>query len=385
MRSSPARRAGTLLGVACLLAAAMPLAATADVIGLPDMRATTVSFGFDMSTWSLDVRDLDRYTQMAVPMAIAIPFGDRLSIDLAARPFRSHIDPAFVSSDAVTSMSDMLVRASYRLGRDAAIVVVSVGAPTGKAELEDATEIANAVFAADRRFANPVTSFGTGLVANASLAIARPVGNWAFGGGVGFSYRAEYDVSVFSDTTGVADSTVAYDPGEEINLTVGLDRNFAMGSRPAQVTADVVYTLYSDDKQGGEEVLKLGDKLFIEGRLLLPVGPIDPLMLTVRGRSRGDAEIPNAPQVEQGADADVQLTARLPMSEGLAFDITGVGRYYDPVEGVGKGNIFGVGFGLRGRAGQSAVFQPAVLFQFGKMDQINVTGVRFQFGLTLKP
>jgi hypothetical protein len=259
-------------------------------------------------------------------------------------------------------------------------LVVSVGAPTGKAQL-DSTDAANAIFAADRRFNNPVTTFGTGLVVNGSFAIARPIGQWAVGVGAAYSYRAAYDPS---------DVVTDYDPGDEINVTGGIDRNFIANGRPAQVTADVVYTYYFEDTQAGQTVFELGDRVIVEGRGLFATGFIDPWILAVTYRSRSNSTLPGQDVLQHGNRLDLLVTSRIPSSQRLAFDISAQARLFGDDESStgesrGDANIFGIGLGVRGWITESILLQPAVLFEFGEMDAVSVSGIRFQAGVTIRP
>ena len=341
-------------------------------------RPMTLSFGVDLSSWSIDLPGIDRYTQTVMPVAYSIPLGQRLTVDLGAHPFRTSFSRTGGRSDIVSHLGDTQVRAAYRLGRDLGMAVVSVGLPTGTGKLE-ADQFNNAALAADRRLDNPVTSFGTGLVVNGSLAMAKAFGNWVLGVGTGYSYRAEYAFT---------DSLAEYDPGDEINLTLGIDRNFRLGGKAAQITVDAIYTLYTDDKSSGASIFEVGEKLFVEGRALFAVGPIDPLIIDVRHRSRADSQDPttaNSPAIETGNELDADLTARLPLGESVALDLnTMLRRFEETSAGAGGANILGFGCGLRARLRPGLILQPAALFQFGDIDDVDVTGIRFQVGMTTR-
>ncbi len=342
-------------------------------------RPMTLSFGMDLSSWAIDLPGVDRYTQTVMPVAYVLPFGERLKLEMSAHPFRSSFSRTGGLSDVVNSFGDTRVRAAYRLGRDFGLAVLSVGVPTGSGEINTLAEARNAALAADRRFDNPVTSFGTGLVVNGTVAAARPFGSLVLGGGIGYSYRAEYDLG---------DSLTSYDPGDEINLTFGVDQNFKLGNRPAQITGDLVYTIYSDDQRAGASIFEVGEKIVGEGRMLFATGPIDPWIVLVRYRSRGDSRdlrgTASTP-FQAGDEVEAELTARLPLREGLVLDLNTMLRSYaEADDGSGGADLFGVGCGVRARLRPGLVLQPAALFQFGEIDQIGVTGIRLQVGLTMR-
>lgn len=337
------------------------------------IRNQNLRVGFHAKLWEFE--DDSRFVEFALPTFYSTSLSSRLSFDVIAAPFGSVFDPSPGKSIDFTSISDTYVRGSYILGDNRALLTVGLGIPSGKTEL-DAEELALASIAANRPLANPVTNFGTGFNINVGLAVAHEVGPWVFGFGVGYSRRGEYDLNSQGATI---------DPGDEFNVTVGLDRQFGA----AKVIADVIYTTYSKDESNVLPSYEAGNKILFNGQLIFPVGIFDPIILSVGNRVRKDNTAANQALVDNGNEFEFRATAITPVSS-FRLKLIYLARIYgDNNQGVDGANIQGFGGGLILRVSNSFTFDPAIIFQTGSINtgpdsEIDVTGLELTGGFSFR-
>ncbi|MFQ6115433.1 MAG: hypothetical protein ACE5NG_15340 [bacterium] len=334
-------------------------------------------------TWSFDEESgFDRFTEVAFPVTYSLPVNARLGLDVVALPFLSSLNPVDGESFTLNNITDTILRASYILGEDLALLTIGVGIPSGKSELDE-EELRIAGIAANRPLNNPVTNFGTGVNLNFALAIAQEVGPWVLGAGFGYSLRGKYDVLVGTQE-------VSVEPGNEFNITFGVDRDFEMANGNAKFTADIVYTNYSEDELEGVPFFEAGDKLVVQGRFLFPFARFDPVIISVLNRWRLDNESINSALIDNGNEFEVGATIFHPFGNrfSLKYLINSI-IYSDTVDDTEGAFVIGVGGGFLYRLSDYISIDPTFRFFKGSINtgqgsDISMTGFEFSGGLSLR-
>ncbi len=320
------------------------------------------------------------FLEVALPMIYSMPIGRRFALDVVASPFLAGVYQGSLSDledgEKITSLSDTYVRASYIIGDNQALLTVGFGIPTGTTELTN-EELPIASRAASRALANPVSNFGTGSNVNVGLAVAREIGTWVFGFGVGFAKRGEYDFDALGSN---------YDPGDEFNVTIGADKEF--GS--AKFTGDVIYTKYTEDKSNRLSDFQAGDKLYVNGRLIFPLGFLNPIVLSASNRTRGENSSPTQ-KFQNGNEYEARVAAIAPLAGrnfGLKFVyLTRI--YGDGEQDVGGANINGFGGGLVFKISQNFTFDPTFIYSTGSLNtgpdsKTDITGYELTGGFAFR-
>jgi len=342
------------------------------------IRNHYLRLGFHAKLWEFEGNS--RFLEVALPMIYSMQIGRRFALDVVASPFGAGVyegslrDPS--NGEKIISLSDSYVRASYIIGDNQALLTVGVGIPSGKTELNN-EEFTIASIAANRALANPVSNFGTGSNVNVGLAVAREIGSWVFGFGVGFARRGEYNLNSLGGTI---------DPGDEINVTIGADKDF--GS--AKFTGDVIYTMYTEDESNVLSPYQAGNKLYINGRLIFTLGFLNPVILSVGNRIRAD-NISRSQTFQNGNEFEARVAAVVPVGGdnfGLKF-VYLMRNYGDGDQDVGGATINGFGGGLVFKISQNLTFDPTFIYSTGTFNtgpdtETDVTGYELTGGFAFR-
>jgi hypothetical protein len=199
----------------------------------------------------------DKVSEMAIPVFFVVPIMSRLTMDVgtAYASVRSERQTVDGSGNVVTTVSEMSgltdtqLRANLALGGDLAVFTAGLNLPTGSstvspAELDAATRIGSDFLTF------PVSGFGSGLSMTGGLAMARSLGSWNFG--IGGSVRQSSEYEPFTDAT---DTAVAFKPGPEYRVRVGVDHPYGTG----RVSFGLSLYKFGDDKANAA-VYNTGDR-----------------------------------------------------------------------------------------------------------------------------
>lgn len=195
-------------------------------------------------------------SQLSMPVSAFVPLGRRLSLSLLAAPATTTGDAAEASLTSVGGMNDVQLGLLYQqeVGRGSIVANLGVNLPSGKTALSE-DEFATLFFLSQSafEFRAPSTGLGLGLAPGVTWAV--PLSDdLAFGLGAAYQYRGPYHPLAQADGS----NAPAYDPGDELILTAGLDYRL---TPTASVSGDVTYTRYARDKQGGDEIFQSGAKV----------------------------------------------------------------------------------------------------------------------------
>ncbi len=217
----------------------------------------------------------NKVRQVAMPVSFVYPVGARARLSVVTAPAFSKL--VAVGEQQLNGLSDVRISGHYWTPNDRFLLTFGANLPTGKHSLTaEEFNVANAL--ALHALAFRVPTYGQGLDFHLGLATALEAGEFVFGGGI--SYLAK---GTFRPFRGLE---YEYKPGAETTLSVGADRALVLFGRDARITADVVYSIYGEDKGAGKAVFKSGNRLLLQGVLLARPSSFD-LLLIVRERVKG--------------------------------------------------------------------------------------------------
>lgn len=364
--------------------------AGAQVNQIDFIRGTTIRPGFHIKYWDYEEgAAYDRFVEAAFPTTYSMALGKRLSVDFVTSPFITALEENSGKAIDYSNMSDSYARASLILGDNLALLTLGVGIPTGETELEGREPIL-ANIAANRPLKNPVTTFGTGTNFNFGLAFAQPFGEWVLGLGVGYAIRSEYDIQP-------GDQELMFDPGDELNLTLGVEREFDFLNNQARFTGDIIYTNYSEDDfpenfefESEPFLYEAGDKILLSGRVIAPIGVINPLILSVLNRWRLENKTNNPLLEENGSEFEFSAIGISNLSSlfGLKY-LYRTQVYGDNDQGTDGALIHGFGGGFILSLGRHFTFDPTFIYSTGTVntgedEDVSLTGLELTGGFTLR-
>ena len=201
-------------------------------------------------------------SQTAVPVAVVIPFGPRLFVDIATAYASTEVSGSGAGS-RIEGLADTQVRATYTFGTDAVVVTGGLNLPTGQATVTDEQIDAAGRIGSDFLLF-PISNMGTGFGATAGLGVARTLGRWNLGAGVSARHSAEYEPF---DIDG---QRPRFQPGSEIRLRIGGDREVAAG----RLVVGATWAAFGDD-QAGTFTYSTGDRWIAQGGYHRRVGTMD--------------------------------------------------------------------------------------------------------------
>ncbi len=243
--------------------------------------------------------------EASLPLRLYVPIGEHVALGL-------NTSYAAVSGDDVETLSalgDVQIAASYfqPIGTGSLVTSLSFNVTTGSSALSFG-EFRAATLASQAAYAFRVPSFGQGLRVAPALTYAFPVGERvALGLGAAYQYRGPYEP--------LADEPDAYDPGEEVLLTLGADLEVTPTS---SVAVDLSLGLNGTDRWGPTDY-EPGNTGAATVQFLQVIGPHE-VRAFARYRARGKSALPDASFSAQtavpthltvGGEGQVQLSPAL--------------------------------------------------------------------------
>lgn len=333
----------------------LALAATAALLVPGTARAQalldrSVRTGPQVVSYRIDAADERTITQLAFPIAVAVPLWNRLSLDLATAYASVTYDSASFRGK-IDGLTDTQLRASYTLGADNVVFTMGLNLPTGRETVNFATEGAAAGQIGNDFLAFPVSNMGTGFAGTGGIAVARAAGSWNLG--VGASFRRTVDFTPYESTT------VRFQPGDEYRFRAGADRAVGAGSLALGAT----YFRFGGDGIGAT-TYSSGDRILGQASFTHPLGATTLALAAwdlyhMEGRYTGAEPVPAENIANFGAALGVRAGARLALEPNVEY------RRWT-VDGESAGDL-GL-FGLRARldAGRLA-FVPSVSVATGSI------------------
>jgi len=187
------------------------------------------------------------------PFAIAAPIGSTFSLNVSGAYARGTATGPGGEQVTLEGLTDTYVGWNARVGLDWLVVSAGATLPTGKNELTLAESLIAGVVAAELLpFA--VKTWGSGGSVGGTVAAVTQAGGWGIGLVGGYSVASEYEP--------LRDQTLAYRPGDQLQLRVALDRDVG-----ASGTLSVLlgFQDFGNDEVSGSELFRSGKRF--EGTL----------------------------------------------------------------------------------------------------------------------
>ena len=345
-----------LLALAALAALpAVPAAGAAQAL-----LDRSVRTGPQVVSYKVDAADERTITQFAIPIAVAIPLFNRLSLDIATAWASVTYDSADFSGK-IEGLTDTQLRASYTLGSDNVVFTLGLNLPTGQETVNLATQGAAAGQIGNDFYAFPISNMGTGFAGTGGIALARNLGAWNLGAGVSFRRTVEIEPFEVDDGSGGTDR-VRFQPGDEYRIRAGIDRTLGAGS----VALGVTYFKFGDDDIAATSYSS-GDRWLGQVGYVRPLGATTLALAAwdlyrLEGRLATDVAAPTENILNLGAALGFRVGARASLEPNAEWR-----RWTMDGESVGNLGLFG----LRARmdAGRLA-FVPSVSLATGSLQPL---------------
>jgi hypothetical protein len=234
-----------------LLARVLPFAAGLCLL-LPSLlpgQTTAHAFGagvqFQRFSFS-EALGADAASLTMIPVAYALPVGDRFDLDLYSAYANGSVDKGGMSY-GLQGLVDTRLRARLQVA-PWAVLTAMVNLPTGKSSHDAEEAVVASVLSTDIlgfREAN----WGTGTAFTTGVVTARQAGDWGIG--LGVSYRLS---NGFEPST---ENNLVFEPGNEIRVRFGLDRNVGENGK---FTAGATFQNFSEDQYDGRNLFQAGNR-----------------------------------------------------------------------------------------------------------------------------
>ena len=251
-----------LIPLALLAAATLPLGAQGVSDGTVILGPQFVSYKFGSGASARTV------TELAIPFAVIIPFGERFTIDISSAFANAQVKAAGATTSKISGLTDTQVRGNLTFGDNLAVFTLGVNLPTGRYTVPQAEQEAAGQIGSNF-LVYPVPSMGNGLAATGGIAIARPIGSWNLGVGGSFRHSTAFDAYQLA-----AANKLRFQPGDEVRVRLGLDRPVGDG----QFALGVTYSKFGNNA-ANDATFGTGDRALAQASLVRPLGSGD-LQLT---------------------------------------------------------------------------------------------------------
>lgn len=237
-------RSGALLLAAILAAQAGPLSAqTRNTLGVgAHFQGYEFTGGVGASAADL----------LTIPIAYRLRLSDRLSGDIYTAWARGTVEHEGGTS-SLTGFVDTQIRANYQFA-GWGVLTMGLNVPTGNSRQTNDEAVVAAVMSSDL-LGFRAASWGTAFGVTTGVATAYRIGDW--GVGLGGSYR------VTGDFEPAADTSFAFEPGNELRLRLGLDRNVG---ETGKLTAGVTFHDFTADQLEGRNLFQAGNRIRVDLR-----------------------------------------------------------------------------------------------------------------------
>ena len=358
---------GPLLGVIGLLVS--PL--NAEEFYTRFFRDLTVGTGLHFQSWSGENNLKAR--ELSIPLTVILPINRSLSLDVVSGTGFASLDNR--GTNTLSGLTDTKLRASLIIGQELALLTAGLSTPTGKTALdEEQLQVSNII--SQHALGFETANFGQGLDLNFGAATARQFGATVIGLGVGYQVRGGFTPILAGPE---------YTPGNELNLTLGLDQKVLDGD--GTLTLDMVYTLYGEDKLAGQSIYQAGNRLLIQALGLFEIGNLNwrfHLIERIRAKNsqlggQEPLELSNGNQLEAGVAVAKSLNTSLEVHGQVEAKL-----YSDNEFQAGEATLVGVGPGLRYALSPRTYLDLNTQFITGQRDASTWTGFELSGGIWIR-
>jgi hypothetical protein len=347
-----------------ILSLAAPLAVRAQ------LSPQTLGAGVQFQSYSLsEALGAEVATLTLLPVAYALPVGDRFDLELYGAYANGSVEKGG-STFTLQGPVDSRIRARYQVSQWA-ILTALVNIPTGNSTHDAGEAVVASVLSTDIlgfREAN----WGTGAAVTAGIATAHQAGDWGFGAGA--SYRLS---NGFEPTEG---TDITYQPGDEIRVRVGLDRNVGEGGK---FTMGFTFQNFSEDLYNEKNLFQAGNRFRFDMSYALRAGRSTWALYAVDvWREAGDAFL-DLVDPQGGIVGDTTLVVgsqnllvlgingSTPLGSTLRIRPSAELRYQSREEEHGEGWVMGAGADIPLRLSGSVDLFPRGKLLFGSLKAIS--------------
>ena len=288
------RRSGLTAAVA--LAVATPLA------------GQSAGFGVDYLGYSFDAGLNAQAAQlMMVPLAVRFPVTESVRIDA----FGAWAEGRVEQNGTVLKLTgpvDTGLKASWQ-ATPWALVSVGANLPTGNSAHNSEEAIVASVLSNDLLGFREAT-WGTGMAITSSVAVARNMGG--LGLGIAAAYAARSGFEPTEPDPGGAPIDLTYQPGNEVRIRAGLDKNFGNST----LTLGGTFINYAEDKVSDDlgsdrNLFQAGKRLRFDGSYAFRAGAgVWTIYAADLLRENGDLRVAVVDEQNNPVDEDVIQTAK---------------------------------------------------------------------------
>ena len=302
---------------------------------------------------------VDAIRQVAVPLGVMFPIGDRLSVDIGTAWARTSVE-AGGTDESFSALTDTQIRASYIFGNDAVVTTLMVNLPTGKQTTTlEQFSVTSSVSSNFLLF--PVNSYGSATSVTGGVAAATAVGSWNLG--VAGSLRMSSKYQPFKGDS--ASNATRYKPGLESRLRVGADR--LLGS--SRLALGFTFSTFSNDEfsstgGGSTNSYNPGNRYIGELTLTSPVGggAVTAYLWNYYRENAGNSGTQNKENVFTGG-----LSGNFRLGQKAALLPFAEARLWSPEDGSGR--LFGFGSSVRLDLSPNFAFAPGARVDFGSIKE----------------
>ncbi|MBE0556406.1 MAG: hypothetical protein IH628_04155 [Proteobacteria bacterium] len=315
-------------------------------------------------TWSSSQGD--QVYQMALPIVYILPLSPAVSLDLTTAMAQTHLsDP----SQTIAAFADTRVRASWVTLDNTLLVSGGVIIPTGHAELRPDERVAAASLA-NPVLDFPVSYYGQGAGATASLAYALELDAIVLGFGMGTYVRGSFKPSTEVDAK--------YRPGSEFTALVGAETSFRSGSAMWRILGDIDFTWYGADTYDDQQVFRSGNRWMFNFQTELRTRAFQALLFLqdrTKGKNeRGLGSLLPEPVNTNGNQLEVILDGTFPLGQTLRLRATLESKFYaDNEYGTNGATLMGGGPGLEAQIANGLWLEAMIKYFGGTLRFLNAS------------
>lgn len=317
----------------------------------------------------------NKVTEMSVPVMFIYPVRPKMSLYAMTSPVSSNLEAG--EKYSLSGLSDLKWGGHYLTMNDRLLITLGMNLPTGKHALKvEEYSVASALSVPAFNFRTPTLGQGFDVQLGANSAIE--MGSWVLGYGACYLMKGKF--------VPLKEYEEAYNPGDEVTLTAGVDKNSSILGKEMQIRGDVLYTLYFDDTWGGKKVFKSGSRILIQLLSQFKLGSYDAGLFVrerIKGKNTtGSGKTYATERLNSNANQfEVQGWAWLSSGHNMRLKgLIEVKLYSDSDYRTGGANLVGVGGGGRFRLSPKLAFNGDLRYYFGKIktsvDKVDATGMK---------
>ena len=317
----------------------------------------------------------NKVTEMSIPVMFIYPYSPKMSFYAMTSSVSSNLDAG--EKYSLNGLSDLKWGGHYLMMNDKLLVTLGMNLPTGKHALKvEEYSVASALSVPAFNFRTP--TLGQGFDVQLGANSAMEMGSWILGYGASYLMKGKFKpLKEYED---------AYNPGDEVTLTAGLDNNSAAQEKSMLIRGDVLYTLYFDDTWGGEKVFKSGNRILVQLLSQFKLGSYDAGLFVrerIKGKNTtGSGKTYATERLNSNANQfEVQGWAWFPSGQNARLKgLCDVKLYSDSDFGTGGATLFGLGGGGQFRLSPKLSFNGDLRYYFGKIktsvEKVDATGMK---------